>query len=121
MNNEKMLILNGKCVSKKDFRKLCDALSYDHTIGGRTFLPKPLKYINLVPYPKDKNIARVHKILGKYNVATDVVKCAVSTGYLPSLYEYKQVVRIVINNCAEYAQYRDFYKAVCMAVSQRKK
>ncbi|MBO4625790.1 MAG: hypothetical protein J5679_00740 [Alphaproteobacteria bacterium] len=121
MNNGKMFVLNGKWVSKKDFRKLCDALSYDHTIGGKFLLSKPLKYINFVPNPTDKNIAMVHTILAKYNVATDVVKCAVSTGYLPNLFEYKQVVRIIVNSCAEYAQYRDFYKSVCAVVGQRKK
>ena len=125
MKRQKLPILNGKVVSRKDFRKICDALSVSHTIGGRIFLNNQIQkdlYVNLIPdsaYGQNhKNTAIITQIMNKYNVTTVQVRMAVSTGWLPNLYQYEKIVRMLIENDEQRTQYQHLCDMLKMALRQ---
>ena len=121
MNSDFMPILNDKIVSERDFRKLCRALSYEHTVGGKVLFDTSLMHVILVPNANGKNIKKIREIMGKYNIATDEVKRAVSTGALPNLYEYKYVVRMIIENNMQSLDYKDFKRLLSATMCQKTK
>ena len=112
--------MNGSIIAKRDLRKLCAALSYDFANGGQMLFSKSAS-LTLVPGNNPKDVENICRIMGKYNVALDKTKCAVSIGAVPSLYQFLPVIRMVAKNASQRTQYEAFGKAVYASVCARQR